>query len=37
MGTDSLNTFSFEDKLESLVSIEIGNCFVIEGVWFDSL
>ena len=37
MGTDSLNTFSFEDKLESLVSIEIGNCFVIEGGWFDSL
>ena len=31
MGTDSLNTFSFDDNLESLVSIEVGSCFVIEG------
>ena len=37
MGIDSLNTFSFEDNLESLASIEIGSCFVIEGGWFDSL
>ena len=35
MGTDSLNTVSFEDNLESLVSIEISICFVIEGGWFD--
>ena len=31
METDSLNTFSFEDNLESLISIEIGSCFVIES------
>ena len=37
MGTDSLNTYLFKDNLESLVSIEIGSCFVIEGGWFDSL
>ena len=37
MGIDSLNTFSFEDNLESLASIGIGSCFVIEGGWFDSL
>ena len=37
METDSLSTFSFEDILESLISIEIGRCFVIEGGWFDSL
>ena len=37
MEIDSLNTFSFEDNLESLVSIEIGSYFVIEGGWFDSL
>ena len=36
MKTDPLNTFSFEDILESLVSIEIGSGFVIEGRWFDS-
>ena len=30
MGTDSLKTFSFEDNLESLVSIEIGSYFVIK-------
>ena len=37
METDSLNTFSFKNILESLVSIEIDSCFVIEGEWFDSL
>ena len=37
METDSLNTFSFEDILESLVSMEIGCSFVAEGRWFDSL
>ena len=37
METDSLNTFSFEDNLESFVSIEIGSCFIIESGWFDSL
>ena len=37
MEIDSLNTFSFESILESLISIEIGSCFVIEGGWFDSL
>ena len=37
MEIDLLNTFSFEDNLESLASIEIGSCFVIEGWWFDSL
>ena len=31
MGTDSLNIVSFKDNLESLVSIEISSCFVIEG------
>ena len=40
METDLLNTFSFEDVLESLVSVKsclTGSCFVIEGGWFDSL
>ena len=37
METDSLNTFSFEDILESLVSTEIGSCFAIKSGWFDSL
>ena len=37
MGTDSLNTFLFEDFLESIVSIETGSCSVIQGGWFDSL
>ena len=37
METDLLNTFSFEDILESIVSIEIGTWFVIEGGWFNSL
>ena len=30
MAADSLNTFSFKDNLESLVSVESGE-------WFDSL
>ena len=30
MKTDLLNTFSREDTLKSLVSIEIGSCCVIE-------
>ena len=37
MKTDSLNTFLFEDILESLVSIEIGDCFIVESGWFDYL
>ena len=40
METDSLNTFSFEDILESLVSIEISSCFVIEvwqGLYIESV
>ena len=36
MEIDPSNTFSFDDILESLASIEIGSCFVIEGGWFDS-
>ena len=35
--TDSLNTFPFEDILESLVSIEISSRLVIQGGWFNSL
>ena len=35
MGTNSLNTFSFEDNLESLVSTETDTCFVIEGGWIN--
>ena len=30
MKTDLLNTFSREDTLKNLVSIEIGSCCVIE-------
>ena len=37
METDSLNTFLFEDILESLDSIEIDCYFFIEGGWFDPL
>ena len=37
MGTDSLNTFSFKDNLDSLFLKEIGSCFVIEGGWIDFL
>ena len=37
MGTDSVNTFFFEDNVESLVSIEFESYFVIQGWWFDSL
>ena len=37
MDTDLLKTFSFEDILGSLVSIEIDSCFVVVSGWFDFL
>ena len=37
METDSSNTFSFEDNLESLVSIDIGSKLSVQGSHVQSI